>query len=65
MFFVTPAERSSNTAFGKETMDMRIPFQIPAKGMEDTDKTGSKAFGPVVFMEHTGDNTVNGGEKAV
>lgn len=65
VFFMTPAKRIPNPAFGNETMDMGIPFQVPAKGMKDTDKPRSKEFGFVIFMEHTRDNTVNGREKAV
>ena len=44
---------------------MGIPFQIPAKGVEDKDKAGSKTFGFVVFVEHTENNTSYGREKAV
>lgn len=65
MLFVTPAKRIPYPAFGNETMDMGVPFQVSAKGMKDTDKTRSKEFGFVLFMEHPGDNTVNGREKAV
>lgn len=65
VFFMTPAKRIPNPAFRNETMDMGIPFQVPAKGMKDTDKPRSKEFGFVIFMEHTRDNTVNGREKAV
>ncbi|BDZ75936.1 hypothetical protein Lac1_01190 [Claveliimonas bilis] len=65
VFLMTPAKRISNPTFRNETMDMRIPFRVPDKGMKNTDKTRSKEFGFVVFMEHTRDNTVNGREKAV
>ena len=65
VFFMTPAKRIPNPAFRNETMDMGIPFQVPAKGMKDTDKPRSKEFGFVIFMEHTRDNTVNGREKAI
>ena len=29
-------------AFGKKAVDMRIPFQGPAKGMQDADESGDK-----------------------
>ena len=51
--------------FTNKAVDMGIPFQVPAKGMKNTDKTRSKEFGFIIFMEHTRDNTVNGREKAI
>ena len=65
VLLMTPAERISNPAFRNETMDMRVPFQVPAKSVEDANKTRSKEFGFIIFMEHTRDNTVNGREKAI
>ncbi|BDZ82938.1 hypothetical protein Lac2_24340 [Claveliimonas bilis] len=65
MLFVAPAQREANAAFGNETMDMRIPFQIPAKGMKDTDKTRSKAFSIVIFEEHTGDDAVDSRKEGI
>ena len=44
---------------------MGIPFEVTAKGMEDTDKTGSKAFGFIVFVEHTENDAAGGSKKAV
>lgn len=46
-------------------MDMRIPFQIPSKGMEDADKARSKVFGPVKFEEHAQDDIPDRMEEAV
>lgn len=42
---------------------MWVPFKVPAKGMEDTDKAGGKEFGFIVLVKHTGDDAVNGREK--
>ena len=39
------------TAFRDETMDMRIPFKIPAESMQDHDKTRGKVFVFVHFRE--------------
>ena len=60
-----PLPEIAVTTFGNETVNVRIPFEIPAKGMKNTDKTRSKEFGFIIFMEHTRDNTVNGREKAI
>ncbi len=41
------------SASGKKTMDMGIPFRRPAEGMQDTDETGDKVSAFVQFMEHS------------
>lgn len=38
---------------------MRIPFEIPPKGMKDQNETGSEIFGFVIFMKQTEDNALN------
>ena len=58
-----PLSAVADTALGEKTVDMGVPFEVTSKGMEDTDKTGSKAFGFVVFMEHTKDNAADGREE--
>lgn len=40
----TPESVVSNTAFRDKTVDMWIPFEVTAKSVKDTDKTGSKAL---------------------
>lgn len=42
MFHVAPETVIAVTAFRNETMDMGIPFKIPAKSVQNHDKTGSK-----------------------
>ena len=44
MGFGTPASTIADTTLRDKAVDMRVPFKITAEGMEDTDKTGSKAF---------------------
>ncbi len=44
---------------------MRVPFQIPAKGVKDHDETGSEVHGLILLKKHTGNNTVHGMEEAV
>ena len=46
-------------------MDVRIPFQIPSKGMEDADKARSKVSGPVKFEEHAQDDIPDRMKQAV
>lgn len=58
-----PTSTVTDTALGEKAVDMRVPFEVTPKGMEDTDKTGSKAFGFVIFMEHTKDDTADGREE--
>ena len=48
-----PMPTIADTALRDEAVDMGVPFQVTSEGMEDTDKAGSKAFGFVVFVEHT------------
>ena len=40
------------TASGKETVDVRIPFEIPDKSMEDHDVAGSKIFGMIQVKKY-------------
>ena len=46
-------------------MNMRIPFQVSAKGMENTKETRSEEFGFIVFVEHTRNDAIYGRKKAV
>ena len=43
--------------FGNQTVNVRIPFEIPAKSMKNHDITGSEVFGFVHFKEYVGNNT--------
>ena len=45
-------------------MDMGVPFKVTPEGMKDTDKAGGKAFGFIVLVEHTEDDTADSGEEA-
>ena len=53
------------TALGNEAVDMRVPFQVPAEGVEDHDKAGGEVHGFIELQEHTGNDTGDGMEKAV
>ena len=52
VLYMAPEAVITVTAFGKETVDVRIPFEIPAKSMEDHDVAGSKIFGMVQVKKH-------------
>lgn len=52
VFYMAPEAVITVTAFRKETVDVRIPFEIPAKSMEDHDIAGSVIFGMVQIKKH-------------
>ncbi len=64
MFYNSPEAVIGESAFGKKTMDMGIPFQRPAEGMQDTDETGDKVSAFVQFMEHSENDAANSLKKA-
>lgn len=53
------------SAFGKKTVDMRVPFKRSSKGMEDANKTGDKIFRFVQGEKEFFDDNRNGLKKAV
>ena len=52
VFYMTPESVITVTAFGKETVNVGIPFEVPAKSVEDHDVAGSKIFGMVQVKKH-------------
>ena len=52
MFYMTPETIIAVTTFREETVDVRIPFEIPAEGMEDHDIAGSVIFGMIEIKKH-------------
>ena len=65
MFYMTPESVIAETAFGNETVDMGVPFQVPAEGMEDHDKAGDEIQRFILFKKHTGNNAVDRMEETV
>ncbi len=65
VFHNSPEAVIRETAFGKKTVDMRIPFERPAEGMEDADETGHKVPAFVQFMEEPEDDTADSLKKTV
>lgn len=53
VFYMAPEAVITVTAFGKETVDVGIPFEIPAESMEDHDITGSIVLGMVQVEKHS------------
>jgi hypothetical protein len=51
MLYVSPEAVITVAAFGDQAMDMRVPFKIASKGVEDHDKTGGEVFGLIHVME--------------
>ena len=62
---ITPQTAFAQSTFGKKAVDMRIPLQVSAKGVEDEDKAGSEQFRFVLFVEHTENDTSDSRKKAV
>ena len=62
---ITPESVIAVPTFRDEAVDMGIPFQIPAEGVEDHDKTGGEVHGFVLFEKHAGNNAVYSMKKAV
>lgn len=62
---MTPGAVITETAFGEEAVDMGIPFEIPAKSVEDHDISRGEIFGLVELEKHTGDDTGNRMEETV
>lgn len=46
-------------------MDMRIPFERSAEGVQDADETGDKVSAFVQFMKHSENDIANSLKKAV
>ena len=61
----TPEAIFIKTAFGKNTVNMWIPFQVTAKGMKDTDKSGNKVSFMIKIIEKTGDSLIDSLKKTV
>jgi len=58
MLNMTPGGIVTKATFRYQTVNMRIPFQIPAEGMKDHYESGDKIYGFVYVIKHSGNNTV-------
>lgn len=62
VFYGTPGSDITSGAFRDKDMNVRIPFQIPSEGMQDTDKTRREIFGCIDLREHAEDNIPDRGK---
>lgn len=65
VFYMTPESIITVSAFGKDAVDVGIPFEVATKSMKDHDIAGSKIFGMVQVEKHPRYDTGDGMEKAV
>ena len=65
MMDITPEAVVTVAALGNEAVDMRVPFQVPAEGVEDHDKAGSEVHGFIELQEHTGNDAGDGMEETI
>ena len=65
MFYTLPGSNAPDSDFGDEDMNVRIPFQVSAKCVKNTDKARSKKFCIIHFVEHPENDITNRVEKAV
>ena len=65
MMDIAPEGVVTIAALGNEAVDMGVPFQIPAEGVEDHDKARCEVHGFILLQEHTGNDTGDRMEKAV
>ena len=65
MFNGSPEAVIREPAFGKETVNVWIPFQGSAESVEDADKTGNKVSAFIEIMEESEDDTADSLKKAV
>lgn len=62
---MAPETIIAETAFGEKAVDVRIPFEVTAKSVEDHDIAGRKIFGMVQIEKQAGYDTGDRMEKAV
>lgn len=62
---ITPKAVIAKAAFGNETVDMRVPFEVPAEGMQDHNEARSEVHRFVLLGEHAGDHAGDSMKEAV
>lgn len=65
VFDAFPRRDTSDSDFGNENVNMRIPLKAAPKGMKNTDKAGSKMFSLIEFAEHTKNDVADRKKKTV
>ena len=56
MFNGSPGRDVTGASFRDKGMNVRVPFQVPSKGVKDADKAGCKIFGFIDFGKHAQDD---------
>ena len=51
MFYIAPVGIVTVAALWDQAIDMRIPFEVPSKSVQDHNEAGGKVFGFVHLME--------------
>ena len=51
MIYAAPETVIAVTTFGNETVDVRVPFEVPAEGMEDHDKAWREVHGFILLKK--------------
>ena len=52
VLYMAPEAVITVAAFGKDTVDVGIPFEVSAKGMKNHNKTGDKVHGLILLEKH-------------
>lgn len=65
MMNITPETVVTAAALGNEAVNVGIPFQVPAKGVEYHDKARGEIQGFILFEKHARNNAVDSMKKAV
>lgn len=56
----SPGREVAGAAFGNKAMDMRVPLEIPAERVKDTNEPGDKVFGLIDVLKHTENHIPDG-----
>lgn len=60
-----PAGTVAGTPFGNEAVDVGVPFEVTAEGVEDEDEAGGELFLLIELCKHAEDDGGHGMEEAV
>lgn len=65
MFNTLPRSNASDSDFGEEDVNVRIPLEAAPKGVKNTNESGSKMLRFIKFAEHAKNDVADGMKKAV
>ena len=60
-----PGREVAGAAFGNKAMDMRVPLEIPAERVKDTNEPGDKVFRLIDVLKHTENHIPDGMKETV